>query len=187
MSSIDFAELTRYAKTFTGLTADKEVLLRELGPAMTPRLGEVTERFYQTLQGIPKAESFLEGRLEHLKATHRKWLEGLFAGPYDETYTKGMYHVGSVHVSVKLPVEFMSGGTTLIQGEMLPVVKDVCEGDAERMAQAMAAINAVLGFSLLVMQESFQSGTLAKELDKFLAISGMSRKLFDNLAAAYGD
>ena len=46
-------------------------------------------------------------------------------------------------------------------------------------------MNAVLGFSLMVMQESYQSSSLAAELEKFLAITGMSRTLFDNLALAY--
>lgn len=49
----------------------------------------------------------------------------------------------------------------------------------------MGAINAVLGFSLLVMQGSFQTGKLAEELERFLSVSGMSRTLFNNLAAAY--
>lgn len=187
MSSINFAELTQYAKAFTGLTPEREALLVELGPSIIPQLGEVTDRFYETLQGIPKAAGFLEGRLDHLKATHKQWLESLFAGPYDEEYTQHMYNVGGVHVKVKLPVEFMSGGMTLIQGEILPVVAETFDGDTGRMSAAMGAINAILGFSLLVMQESFQSGTLAEELDKFLAISGMSRKLFDNLASAYKD
>ncbi len=185
MSSVNYAELTQYAKSFTGLTPDREALLVELAPDIVPQLELVTDRFYQTLQDIPQTASHLEGRLDSLRTTHRQWLESLFSGPYDEDYTRQMYNVGSVHVRVKLPVEFMSGGMTLIQGELLPVVAAACEGDTARMAAAMQAINAILGFSLLVMQESFQSGTLAEELDRFLAISGMSRKLFDNLASAY--
>jgi hypothetical protein len=37
------------------------------------------------------------------------------------------------------------------------------------------------------MQESYQSSLLAQELDKFMAITGISRALFNNLAAAYKD
>jgi len=48
----------------------------------------------------------------------------------------------------------------------------------------LEAINAALGFSLMVMQESYQASTLAGELEKFLAITGMSRTLFNNLAEA---
>lgn len=186
MSNIDFVELTRYAKSFTGLTPDKEALLQQLGPAVVPGLSEVTDKFYATLQQIPKAAVFLEGRVEHLKSTHAKWLESLFTGPYDDQYAQKMYEVGNVHVKVNLPVEFMSGGMTLIQSELLPVLAGACDNDAGRLAAAASAVTSIVGFSLLVMQESYQTGKLAEELEKFLAISGMSRTLFNNLAAAYG-
>lgn len=186
MSNIDYVELTRYAKSFTGLTPDKEALLQQLGPAVVPGLSEVTDKFYATLQQIPKAAVFLEGRVEHLKRTHAKWLESLFTGPYDDQYAQKMYEVGNVHVKVNLPVEFMSGGMTLIQSELLPVLARACDNDAGRLAAAASAVTSIVGFSLLVMQESYQTGKLAEELEKFLAISGMSRTLFNNLAAAYG-
>ena len=49
------------------------------------------------------------------------------------------------------------------------------------------AVNGVTGFCLIIMQESYQSSLLAQELDKFMAITGISRALFNNLAAAYKD
>jgi len=187
MSGVDYNALTVYAKRFTGFTPEYEALLQELGPSITPLLGEVTDNFYATLMTIDKTAPYIEGRLDGLKQTHRLWLEKLFAGPYDADYTAWMYKVGDVHVKVKLPVEFMSGGMTLIGNTLLPVVSQICGGDAGRCVRATAAVNAALGFSLMVMQESYQSSSLAAELEKFLAITGMSRALFDNLALAYKD
>jgi hypothetical protein len=185
MPQVDIAALTEYAKKFSGLTPEYEALLAEVGPMIKPMLPAVTERFYETLGSIDKAAPFIEGRTDTLKATHLKWLETLFTGPYDSDYTATMYHVGDVHVKVNLPVEFMSGGITLIGNELHPVVSQVCGGDLDKCIKTSAAINAVLGFSLMVMQESYQSSSLAAELEKFLAITGMSRQLFDNLATAY--
>ena len=54
-----------------------------------------------------------------------------------------------------------------------------------RLNKATAAVNSVLGFTLMVMQQSYESSRLAEELEKFLKITGMSRILFDNLASAY--
>jgi len=82
-------------------------------------------------------------------------------------------------------VEFMAGAMTLIGNRMLEVVSQVCGNDRERCIKTNSAINAILGFSLMVMQESYQASSLAQELEKFLSISGMSRSLFDNLAKAY--
>lgn len=187
MSDIDIEELTRYAKAFAGLTPEREALLKTMAPLVVPRLAHVTDGFYATLQSIPKAAPFLEGRLESLKQTHVRWLEGIFTSQHDETYVRNMYHVGEVHVRVKLPVEFMAGGITQIHGRLAPIVVDAAQGDSAKAAAWLEAINAALGFALIVMQESYQSSTLSAELEKFLAITGMSRTLFNNLAAAYKD
>lgn len=187
MSEPDYEALTDYAKRFSGLTPEYEALLTELGPRISPKLGDVTDSFYSTLLQIDKAAPFLEGKLDQLKATHHHWLERLFTGPYDSEYTTAMYRVGEVHVRVKLPVEFMAGGITLICNALLPEIAAVYGDDRKRCTEATAAVNAMLGFSLMVMQESYQTTSLAAELERFLAITGMSRALFDNLAQAYSD
>jgi len=181
----DFNALTAYAKQFTGLTPEYEGLLLEIGPAIEGRLSEVTDDFYSSLLAIDRTRPFIEERLDGLKATHRTWLSKLFQGPYDASYTEAMYRVGDVHVKVNLPVEFMAGAMTLIGNRMLDVVSQVYGDDHARCMKTNSAINAILGFSLMVMQESYQASSLAQELEKFLSISGMSRSLFDNLAKAY--
>ena len=185
MADIDFEELTRYARSFTGLTPEREALLVEIGPAIRPLLPEVTEAFYADLAKVPKAAAFIEGRVEGLKATHLGWLESVFTGPFDAAYAARMYHVGDVHVKVQMPVEFMAASMTLVGNTLLTTVARVCGGDHDRCIKTNAAVSAVLGFCLMIMQESYQSSSLAEELDRFLAITGMSRALFDNLAGAY--
>ena len=185
MEKVDFEELMAHAKAFSGLSPEREALLLASGDLVRPYLQEVTDNFYGVLQSIPKTSSYLEGRLENLKATHLQWLNSIFTGPYDVDYTAAMYAVGDAHVRVKLPVEFMAGGMCLIQNELARIAGRVCGDDTVRLISLINAINSVLGFSLMVMQESYQSSSLAEELEKFLAITGMSRVLFNNLAEAY--
>ncbi|MDD5035732.1 MAG: protoglobin domain-containing protein [Methylococcaceae bacterium] len=185
MAQIDFETLTSYAKSFAGLTPEREKLLIEIGPAVTPCLPRITEAFYAKLTSIPNAAPFLESRLELLKQTHLRWLYSLFTGPFDTAYTQSMYKVGHVHVKVNLPVEFMAGGMALIAEGLIGKVENLYQNDAEKRLEAHGAINAILGFTLIVMQQSFQNASLHEELQKFLKITGMSRTLFDNLAAAF--
>ncbi len=96
-----------------------------------------------------------------------------------------MTHIGTVHVRVKLPVEFMTSGMALVLRELLAVVGNASSLDAATKVRAGAALSSACGFSQLLMQESYDSGKLAGELEKFLKITGMSRRLFDNLASAY--
>jgi hypothetical protein len=96
-----------------------------------------------------------------------------------------MYRVGAVHVKVGLPVEFMSGGMSLIAEELIELIGRTCGEDASRCRTLLKALNGVTGFSLLIMQQFYQSSSLAAELERFLAITGMSRTLFENLAGVY--
>lgn len=187
MEGNNFIQLTDYAKAFTGLTPEKETMLKAAGTAIKPGLPEVTDRFYTTLQSIERTAPYIEGRLESLKSTHQSWLEGLFTGPFDAAYTQAMYRVGEVHVKVGLPVEFMSGGMSLIGDELIALVHRTFSDDPSQAQGLLKAINSVMGFSLLIMQQSYQNSSLAAELERFLAITGMSRPLFENLAGAYKD
>lgn len=45
MAEIDYAQLTTYAKAFTGPTPEMESLLQALAPSIKPVLQRVTERF----------------------------------------------------------------------------------------------------------------------------------------------
>ncbi len=185
MADIDFEQLTQYARHFTGLTDELEQVLVDLSPAIKPYLPAITESFYSVLEEIPKTQPFLQGRLEALKQTHIRWLEHVFSGPYNADYAKSMYQVGDVHVKVHLPVEFMAGAMTLINVRLNELLGDLMSGDTSRLIKATAAVNSALGFTLLLMQQSYESSRLAEELDRFLMITGMSRTLFDNLASAY--
>ena len=184
MSDIDFKALAAEAKAMTGLTPHREQICITMGDLLRPHLPAVTEEFYATLQTIPKAAKMLEGRVVRLKETHLKWLHSVFTGPYDEEYCKLMYHVGDVHVKVNLPSELMAAGIILIGNHLLPVISSTCE-DATRCSETTAAVNAVLGYSLVVMQQAYQTSSLSAEIDRVLRITGMSRTLFNNLAAAY--
>jgi truncated hemoglobin YjbI len=185
MTDSDYGQLTAYTKQFTGLTPEMESVLAGLSDQIKPHLPTITDSFYSVLQGIPKAQPFLDGRIEGLKQTHMKWLEQVFTGPFDNDYTKSMYHVGDVHVKVNLPVEFMAGAMTLVGTRINDILGEMLQDDPSRLKQAITAVNAVLGFTLMVMQQSYESSRLAEELEKFLKITGMSRTLFDNLASAY--
>ncbi|MEJ2453819.1 MAG: protoglobin domain-containing protein [Candidatus Thiodiazotropha sp.] len=185
MTDIDYEQLTTYTKQFTGLTVEMEATLAQLADQIKPHLPKVTDSFYEVLKEIPKAQPFLDGRIDALKQTHIRWLEQVFSGPFDVDYAKAMYQVGDVHVKVNLPVEFMAGAMTLVGTKINELLGEQLQNDPPRLNQAIAAVNAVLGFTLMVMQQSYESSRLAEELEKFLKITGMSRTLFDNLASAY--
>ena len=174
------------ARSFSALGEAESATLTGLAPLVVPRLDGVTDRFYERLQSIPEAAVFVEGRLDSLRRTHRAWLEKLFSGSYDAGYAAEMYRVGEAHVEVRLPLEFMAGATTLIMDALIEVLEDVCR-DRDHLAESSRAVNAVLGYSLMIMQESYHATSLANQLTRFLRVTGMSRDLFNNLASSAGN
>jgi len=180
----DFVKLTEYAKLFSNLTDEKEALLRDSAKDIAPHLVEVTEHFYEVLESIPETLPYLEGRIDALKLTHLRWMQSLFSGPFNANYTESMYNVGEIHVKVDLPVEFMSGGITLISNELYRIAQNMYHDTPKRAADIVSAINSVMGFSLLVMQKSYNA-SVEEQLDKFLLITGMSRPLFDKLSSTF--
>jgi truncated hemoglobin YjbI len=185
MTDNDYQQLTLYSRQFSGFTEEMESVLTSLTEMIHPYLPPITDSFYSVLQEIPKAQPFLDGRIDALKQTHVRWLEQIFSGPFDAGYTEAMYRVGDVHVKVGLPVEFMAGAMTLVGTRINDLLGELLQSDPSRLREAITAVNAVLGFTLMIMQQSYESSRLAEELEKFLKITGMSRTLFDNLASAY--
>jgi hypothetical protein len=182
--TLDFRQMCEESKQLSGLTAEDEATLRELADLIVPALDGVTDRFYTILGQVPRTAAFIEGRVDILKKTHRAWLESLFTRSLDAEYAQWMYQIGAVHVRVELPVEFMTAGMSLVLRELLLLVGRASMA-AEAKSRAGAAIGSVCGFSQLIMQKSYDTGKLAGEVERVLKITGISRKLFDNLAAAY--
>ncbi len=180
----DFIELTRYAKQFSGLTIEKENVLLSVKDEVAPLLGTVTDNFYDAMNDIPEAASYLEGRITGLKQTHLNWMNSVFTGPYNEEYTESMYDVGDIHVRVNLPVEFMSGGVTLICNELYKIIFELYGEDSVKTHNIISAINSALGFSLFVMQKSYNA-SVDEALNKFLLITGMSEALFAKLSSSF--
>jgi hypothetical protein len=183
MTSEELQRLNDYAKRFSGLTLAREALLMEIAPILIPRLQDVTNRFYDILLAMPEPRKFLEGRVDSLKSTHLRWLTSLFSGPFDLEFVKAIQHAGEVHVHIDLPIEFMAGGTTLIGDLLIGEIEHIYATDQATRGAALGAINAVLGFCLIVMQQALQVSTLNQQLDKFIKITGISRPLFNNLAS----
>ena len=181
MYDVDLEKVARVARQFSGLNNDNAELLKTIQPRVEGHLDAVTDTFCARLQQIEETAFFLEGRLDALKKTHRRWLDEIFSGDYGEDYVAEMFRVGETHVNVRLPLEFMSGATTIVADALIPVLREIADDESE-YTQASRALNAVLGFSLMIMQESYHATSLANELSRFLKVTGMSRELFSNLA-----
>ncbi len=181
MTTIDFSALCEQAKAYSGFEAEDAAILAQEAPRLSPYLNTITDAFYTELQTIPEALPFLEGRIGTLKTTHTAWLNKVFQGPYDADFAAYMHHVGVIHVEVKLPEKFMTSGIGLINKHLIPLLPQIYRHEPEMVGPLLKALNAATSFCLLIMLESYRG----HELERFMEVTGISRVLYNNLAAAY--
>ena len=182
---MDLETINSYCKQFCDLTPEKEQLLQTIGPDLLPYLPAITEAFYAHLLEIEAAQLFLEGRVEALKKTHLEWLSSLFTKTLNDKFAAHLYHIGEVHVQVKLPADFMTGAITYLQQKLIHVAVYLYGNDPVKVLNVSQALNSLFGYNLQVMQLSYQQSMITAELSRFLNVTGISHKLFSNMVAAY--
>lgn len=184
MEQTDYEALCVDARIFAQLDEEKIRILHAIAPDVDSGLAGVTGMFYQHLLSIPRVQPFLNGRVHSLQASHQDWLRKLFSAQFDVEYARMVYELGGVHGEIQLPAEFMAGAMSIIQGYLIGLLRNTYAEQPELLLESLLAINSALGFSLYIMQEAYQSSSQDNELERFLAITGMSRNLFENLAKA---
>ncbi|MBK8452782.1 MAG: protoglobin domain-containing protein [Thiofilum sp.] len=182
---MDLEKINNYCKQFCDLTPEKEQLIKTIGSDLLPYLPAITEAFYAHLLAIDEAQLFVEGRVEALKKTHLEWLTSLFTKNLDDEFAAHLYHIGEVHVRVKLPADFMTGAITYLQQKIIHVAVYLYGNDPVKLLNVSQALNSLLGYNLQVMQLSYQQSMITAELSRFLNVTGISQKLFSNMVAAY--
>lgn len=93
--------------------------------------------------------------MEKLKITHLNWLTSLFNQNIDINFVTAMYKTGDTHVKVHLPIEFMVGAMTLMNNDLIKLMFKLFPDNPQQCMNAIKAINAVTGLSLMLMLYSF--------------------------------
>ncbi|MDH4281506.1 MAG: protoglobin domain-containing protein, partial [Myxococcales bacterium] len=104
-------------KGYVGFDAEASHRLQRMGSSMRPYHRVIVDRFYQAILRDPGARAVLEGeaQVERLKVSLTQWVEGLFSGPYDETYFEKRARIGRVHVKVGLEQRYMLAAMNVVR------------------------------------------------------------------------
>jgi len=75
----------------------------------------------------------------------------------------------------------MTSGIALINKHLIPLLSDIYTDDVAKIGALLKAFNAAASFCLLLMLDSYRG----HELERFMDVTGISKALYANLAAAY--
>jgi hypothetical protein len=184
MSGIDLEQLGQNATEWAGFSPDRQRLISETGKDMLPNLGEVTNNFYRQFKAIKKVCQYPDAKLAELERVLSQWLASMFTRCFDAEFVKSTIAVGESYVKLNLPLEFMTGTMTLLGQELTRKTLVLYADDMEKGAQVVAALYAMLAYCQIIMQAAYKV-LEAQNLEKFLAVTGMSHALYAKLARAY--
>ncbi|MCF6313630.1 MAG: protoglobin domain-containing protein [Verrucomicrobiales bacterium] len=170
----NFAEM----KKFIGFTASDIENLNSMAPIFEQRGDAITDFFYETLSLYPETAALIEGRVDTLKETHRRWMRELFAGVdggYDEAYFDNRNIIGKVHVKIGLDPRWVEGVMNIIRTGGHAALTQELESAAE-LGEKFSSLCKILDLDLMIINLSYAD----ERLTRLAAFTGMSRKLIEN-------
>ncbi|MCB9760424.1 MAG: hypothetical protein H6739_11350 [Alphaproteobacteria bacterium] len=179
--SSDAFEVFEQMKSFLGFGDADVDNLRALGPVFAKHGTGITDRFYETLSKEPDTASFIEGRVDALKATHGAWMSELFAGDYGESYFDRRRRIGEAHVRIGLPPQFVEGVMSFIRVDgQAAILAEVPDRD-EAVAKCGSLVK-ILDLDLIVINLAYAD----ERIERLTKLTGMRRALIENIIKAGG-
>jgi len=155
--------------------------LKALGPVFDKHGPDITNAFYESLEQMPATAAIIDGRVDALKRTHIAWMKSLFVGDYGRTFFERQYHIGEVHVTNNILPEFVEGVTTTLRlGGRHAISTELGSGDDAHAA--FSSLVKVLDLCLMTINLAYQD----ERLNRISKVTGMSRKLLENLVKTGG-
>jgi len=151
---------------YVGFGPEDRAILRKLHPGMAPEFNQVSEIFYDRILDFPPAREVLErgessvGQLRHSLVA---WMEGLFQGPWDETYFEMRARIGRVHVRIGLPQHYMFGAMNVLRRELSLRVRKLLSNQPSDLEVAQNALARILDLELAIMLQTYREDLEAQK------------------------
>ncbi len=163
--------------SFNGLSSDDFVHLEQIAPYIRPFIPAITDAFYECLQADQHTAPHVAGRVEQLKVTHVAWLNSLFDGRYGDAFVAQQERIGKAHVAAKIPPLFVASSMSFLRAAFTRQIEIAMKGTGEAPGKYISALMAVLDLCQYLIDRAYDED----RLDRLVDVTGMSRKLLENL------
>jgi len=151
---------------YVGFGPADQVILRALHPGLAPDFLAVSELFYARILEYPAAREVLErgessvGQLKHSLVA---WMDGLFQGPWDDSYVERRARIGRIHVRIGLPQHYMFGAMNLLRRELSARISNLLEPTSPEHHLAQNALSRMLDLELAIMLQTYREDLEAQK------------------------
>lgn len=169
----------REAQNYVGWTEDDARRIVALRPLLTPRLAEVVQDFYDTIERYPQARRAITGgveQVERLKGRLREWMEQLLGGVYDEGYAARRWRVGLRHVEIGLDQQYTIVALSRVRQRLASAVRVGWTGDPAECDAAVESLHRLLDLDLVLIECAYQYAYVQRQQrsDRLVAIGQMA-------------
>jgi two-component system sensor histidine kinase HydH len=170
------ASLLPTLKEYVGFDDDAARRLQAMGTRMRPYHRRVVDGFYQAILDDPGARAVLksEAQVKRLKVSLEEWLEGLFTGPYDQSYLEKRARIGRVHVKVGLEQRYMLAAMNVVRLGLHHALSEASE-DGFGPFQDHCAIDQICDIELAIMLETYREDYVLKKTAEAESLAVMGR------------
>lgn len=163
----------------SGFSMADTLHLKHIGQEMTPRIPELTDRFYVQLLSDDRVRPYVENRLEALKKTHMNWLTQLFTSEYDDDFMAAQRRIGAIHVAAGIPPLFVAA----IMSFLRSAIPDALESVAQSVGHPVGYCIGLVLKLLDICQYLIDSAYAQERMRRLTTATGMRQALLENLIA----
>lgn len=148
-------------KCYVGFSDADAANVASLAEYVRPFIPQIVEHFYEVLLRSPSARAVFTGgdaqlaRQRQLLAT---WLAELFDGCFEREYYERRLRIGTTHVRVGLPQQFMCLGMEIIWQEVRRLVR---EARPRHTDEKLDSFHKLLTLDLATMLETYKEAYAA--------------------------
>jgi signal transduction histidine kinase len=153
-------------KACIGFGRPEQDVLAELLPVVSPQLGRLADRIYQTLVVSPAVVLALGGEAQRgrLRSALIEWIEGGLRGPHDEEGYRTRAQLDQLHTRAGVPVELLVTAMNVLRRELRGLVTATWKG--ERAVAGCDAVDRLIDLDLAVLAMRFESDGEQRQRDR---------------------
>lgn len=150
---------------YVGWTEEDAARLKSASEALLADVDDMVEDFYAEILRHPQTASVLAGgdrQVERLKGSLRAWLRELCHGPHDEAYVERRWRIGKRHVDIGVGPKYVIAAFARLRSRLIESLQRRWTGSLEEFSDVLASLNRRLDVDLGLIQDSYESASLAR-------------------------
>lgn len=182
-------------KRYVGFTDEDAAILKEIAPILKPYIPEMVDKFYDEVKQHEGTMEVITGgdeQIERLKKTLKQWATQLFELDYNEDFAEKRYKIGYRHVDLGLDQKYVISAMGIVSNHFMMCANKEFGDNPAKLKKVADALEKAININLNLMCETYTIAMHEKltkqeqeNLENFLKITGMSKKLYENMANSY--